>query len=158
MDRYAWDACLAGDSSEERHIPAHGRSCCRRNKVAVFISTITDVWDGNLEAPRCRRTVTSVRLQIRRGPAKCVPSEMEGRCVCRRQRTEHVSAVISAMPSAIGSSHSSPVSSPAASCCASAPGTSRALWPERRDEEGTFGPLVVYTSPVNVFYFYLLGV
>lgn len=26
------------------------------------------------------------------------------------------------------------------------------------DEEGTFGPLVVYTSPVNVFYFYLLGV
>ena len=37
-------------------------------------------------------------------------------------------------------------------------GTSRTLWPELCDEEGTFGPLVVYTFPVNVFYFYLLGV
>lgn len=42
--------------------------------------------------------------------------------------------------------------------CASVRGTSRTLWPELCDEEGTFGPLVVYTSPVNVFYFYLLGV
>ena len=33
-----------------------------------------------------------------------------------------------------------------------------APWPGLCDEEGTFGPLVLYTSPFNVFYFYLLGV
>ena len=32
------------------------------------------------------------------------------------------------------------------------------LGPAQPDEEGTLGPLVVYTSPFNVFYFYLLGV
>lgn len=108
-----------------------------------------------------RLTVTSVLLAFSLqccSPATCVSLRDAGqvrlRTIAHGTRLRYYlgyakcNQLVSSLPCELAGSR----------CCASARGTSRTLWPELCDEEGTFGPLVVYTSPVNVFYFYLLGV
>lgn len=139
--------CLSSRGTRLRSIPAHRSSWCHRDEVAIFIFVLIFV------------TLTSVFLHILHStaqqplisvfPARC----RAGAYACTN--TLNTSLLLSfAMPSAISLSHSSPVSL----MLSFSAGNKQTLWPELCDEEGTFGPLVVYASPVNVFYFYLLGV
>lgn len=103
--------------THRRSIPAHRRSGCHRNKVAVFIF----MWARRSwkKASLQTDTVTSVFLQLHRSssqqplisvfPLRC----RAGAYACTNAL--NTSPPLSfAMPSAISSSHSSPVSSRAA--------------------------------------------
>lgn len=130
--------------------------------MAIFIFTIATLWGRTiLETLHLQANCKPVRFHtFTVGPAPPLPRGVLPR---RRRAGAHAytntrlryylcdakcNQLVSSLPGELAGSR----------CCASEPGTSRTPWPELCDEEGTFGPLVAYTSPVNVFYFYLLGV